>query len=400
MLPPVLEIHVIWHPGDSHGLRISEEFVHHFHGTIFSGLIGGAIEVYIHSKGWNSEDDSPRPIPFNRTTLPPNIRCAQFIAVVPILGNEMASAVEQPKSRWREYIETLVTTQKIDPCRISIFPYLLDRSAVDQTYLGGLISKYQRIAANPLQDGETEATVRCRDLTQGIAQFLSNSEDKRLTVFISHTKRISSGNNQNIDTLIQTVRDVVRKTRLKEFFDASDLQPGQDWDAELRSKAATSALLSMRTELYPSREWCQREILIAKREGMPVIIMDVLDVIEERGSFLMDHVPRVPMRLVNNQWSKSDIHKGLNLLVNESLKRTLWRHQSELARNELGSEIAWWAPHAPEPITLIKWLNDELLSGKIQNEGKDLLILHPDPPLGYDEKLILQEIFRHKFNKQ
>ena len=63
MLPPVLEIYVVWHPGDAAGAQICEEFLEHFHGSAFSGLIGGAIEVYARSTGWQGKGDAPRPIP-------------------------------------------------------------------------------------------------------------------------------------------------------------------------------------------------------------------------------------------------------------------------------------------------------------------------------------------------
>jgi hypothetical protein len=392
MLPPVLEIYVVWHPGDVRGLEICEEFVQHFHGTVFSGLIGGAIEVYARSAGWRFVDGAPRPFPFAVDAPPPNVQQAQFIATVPILGNEMAAAVQHDSRPWQHYVRGLASAQASTPHRIGVFPYLLDRGATDGTVLGQVFSHYQRIAANPVGDGETEKSLRCRDLAQGIAQFLSHTGTERLTAFISHTKRNSPGEDETVEALITTVREVIRNTRLREFFDASDLQPGQDWDAELRNKAATSALLAIRTDLYPSREWCQREILIAKREGMPVIIMDALGEAEERGSFLMDHVPRVPARVMDGRWRRSDIQRGLNVLVDECLKRALWRRQEELAHNTLAFNIAWWAPHAPEPITLSKWLEDERRQGRLAPEGEDLLILHPDPPLGAEEKAVLQQM--------
>src|SRR5258708_22783505 len=43
MLPPVLEIYIAWHPGDAPGRTIAGEIVEHFHGTAFTGLIGGAV---------------------------------------------------------------------------------------------------------------------------------------------------------------------------------------------------------------------------------------------------------------------------------------------------------------------------------------------------------------------
>ena len=374
------------------GRDLCEEFIQHFHGTVFSGLIGGAIEVYARSAGWRSVDDSPRPIPFAVAALPHNMQQAQFVAIVPLLGNEMASAVQSKMGPWYSYVHDLETAHAANPCQIGILPYLLDSGATHGTVLGDVFSKYQYIAANPVSEGDTEQSLRCRDLAQGIAQLLSPPGSERLTAFISHTKRNSPGEEENVEALITTVRDAIRNTRLREFFDASDLQPGQDWDAELRGKAATSALLALRTDLYPSREWCQREILIAKREGMPVIIMDALGKAEERGSFLMDHVPRVAARIADGRWRKADILMALNLLVDECLKRVLWRRQEELARRDLALDIAWWAPHAPEPITLTKWLEDQRREGKLLIEGEDVLVLHPDPPLGAEERVVLQQM--------
>ena len=391
MLPPVLEIYVLWHPGDLAGARICDELLEHFHGSAFSGLIGGAIEVYARSVGWRSNDDAPRPIPFFPGSLPADMRTAQFVAVVPILGNEFAAAVQDDKSPWRDYLKDVLRARADSAATIGVFPFVLDGGAVNGTILGELLSPLQRIAANQPTEGETLQSVMCRDLAQGVAQLLSPTS-QRLTVFISHTKRYSPEERESVAALIAAVREAIGNTRLADFFDASDLQPGQDWDSELRSKAATSALLAIRTHLYASREWCQREVLIAKREGMPVIVMDALDEAEERGSFLMDHVPRVPVRMIDGRWGRADIHQALNLLADECLKRALWHRQAEVALGELDVEIAWWAPHAPEPITLTRWMAEQRRAGKLPEEGEDLRVLHPDPPLGADERMVLQEM--------
>jgi len=47
MRPPVLEVHVVWHPPGGAGQAIAQQLVEHFHGTVFSGLMGEAIEVYV-----------------------------------------------------------------------------------------------------------------------------------------------------------------------------------------------------------------------------------------------------------------------------------------------------------------------------------------------------------------
>jgi len=390
MLPPMLEIIIVWHPQDERGALIAQEFLDHFHGTAFSGLIGGAIEVYVRSAGWRSEDDAPRPIPFASFVHPAGVGSPRYVVVVPLMGNELAMAVQEG-GPWREYMEAISVTGK-GSAQVGVFPHSLDESATDGTRLGELMGSFQRIAAATPQPDDCERALRCRELTQGVAQMLAESAEQRLTIFISHTKRPSAGEGESVKPLIAAVRDVIASTRLAEFFDAQDLQPGRDWDVELRRRASTSALLAIRTDLYPSREWCQREMLIAKREGLPVVILDAIGDGEERGSFLMDHVPRMPLRRVDGQWSRADIYRGLDLMVDQCLKRELWRHQSQTTESSLGLNVAWWAPHAPEPVTLIKWLQEYIKQPAQGGDQDDLIVLHPDPPLGAEEKRVLQEI--------
>lgn len=390
MLPPVLEIYVVWHHRDGDGRKIATEITEHFHGTVFSGLIGGAIEVYARSEGWSSFGDAPRPIPYPSAVSFPDEEKAQFIAVVPLIGNELAAAVEVPKDPWRLFVESLVRANLATPDRVGIFPFALHPLATRGTVVGELLNRFQRIAdARPMR--EPASALRCRDLAQGITQLLLGQPPTRLTVFISHTKRGAPGEQEDVEKLIDTVRRVITGTRLQQFFDASDLQPGRDWDADLRAGAATSALLAIRTDLYPSREWCQREVLIAKRAGMPVVIADAIGRGEERGSFLMDHVPRIPVRVHDKDQIATGIRNALNLLVDECLKRELWKWQKTLAEKEDGLSIAWWAPHAPEPVTFVTWLQEAKSAGRV-GKGQYIRILHPDPPLGPDEKQVLSEI--------
>jgi hypothetical protein len=153
---------------------------------------------------------------------------------------------------------------------------------------------------------------------------------------------------------------VIAGTRLAEFFDPRDLQAGQQWRQVLREHAGRSALLALRTDLYASRGACQGEVLAAKEEGAPVVILDALEHGEERGSFLMDHVPRVPVRREEGGWSEGDVAAGLAVLVDECLKRALWQRQRELALGRPDLDVVWWAPHAPEPLTLARWLLQQL----------------------------------------
>ena len=392
MLPPILEIFVVWYPEDRDGAEKAKVIFEHFmKGPTFSGVIGGGIQVSFRSTGWEGPGTAPRPLYTQASPAPNGIRPANFIAVVPLLGTELAAIMEDNGSEWHHYIAAIRDAQAAAPDQFGIFPFLLSNGATNGTELGRILGGYQFVAAgDPDRNGENVSSMLCRDLTQGIAQLISPDEMDRLTAFISHTKRHSYAEGEDVDELVDLVREVIHNTRLNDYFDANDLQPGTDWDAELKKKASTSAMLAIRTDLYSSREWCQREVVVAKTHGMPVIMMDAIGYGEERGSFLMDHVPRIAVRKSEGRWQKKDVYRALNLLVDECLKRALWMHQKELARERPELDVAWWAPHAPEPLTLSHWINDYIAAAHNNDTGEgDIRILHPDPPLGPEEREVL-----------
>jgi hypothetical protein len=407
MLPPILEIYVVWHPRDRGGREVSEVMVNHFQGSTFSGLIGGAIEVYVRSPGWRSASDAPRPIPFPSDDAgDPNDSPQQqrFTAVVPVVGTELAAAVEPGVGPWYEYLIGIVHAQGTNPDRVAVFPVATESSAAHGTVLGRVLEPFHGIGRGRMLVDEERSRTWCRDLAQGVAQHFGElasrtsghfgfDAGRRLTVFISHTNELDGPGHPGDAGIAERVRGIVAKTRLDEFFSASDLQPGRNWSHELAAKATTSALLAVRTSTYASRPWCQREMLLAKTAGMPIVVLDALEHPEERGSFLMDHVPRVPVRRDGDGWRDADILAGLNLLVDECLKHALWQRQGQLLAPEAGPAAMWWAAHAPEPVTLVAWLHEQLDAGRLPATGP-IRIVHPDPPIGPDELAVLEQIVR------
>jgi hypothetical protein len=371
MLPPLLEIFVVWHPADRDGATVADRLIDHFHGTAFSGLVGGAVEVFARSAGWTAADDAPRPLPYVEAD-PACVPEAELTVVVPVLGVKLAQAVEDG-GPWRSYIQQLRKGARERAGEVCILPVRLSTTPSEGVLYDTLGDIQTTEAGDAL----------CRDVAQAIAQF-AQPEEQRLKVFLSHTKRGGPGDAPEI--LVRRIRELILDTKLEDFFDAQDLQPGSDWSSALLAKAATGSLLAIRTDLYATREWCQKEVLAAKRAGMPAVILDALSQGEERGSFLMDHMPRIPL---HDEVRDDAILRALGQLVDECLKRALWQRQQQLAMRS-GSDVAtWWAPHAPEPVTLAAWLCKE--EGALSPEGA-IVILHPDPPLGPDELQALDEM--------
>lgn len=307
----------------------------------------------------------------------------------------MAGAVQNNVGGWREYIQQLIDARESGPNVLGIFPFQLHPAATKGTALGRLMPALQTIAApDPNAPPEPRAQVICRDLAQFIAQWIGAQGAQKLVVFISHTKRASEGEGRRVARLIELVRGVIARTRLNDFFDARSLESGGDFKAQLLANAGRGAFLALRTDLYAGREWCQLEMITSKDAGLPIVMLEALETQEERGSFVMDHVPRVAVRYEGGDWREPDIFRALGILVDEALKRVLWHRQAELAQGVPELDVAWWAPHAPEPLTLTQWLSLEKGKKRRRKLSKDkpLRILHPDPPLSPNERDKLNQL--------
>jgi hypothetical protein len=390
VLPPILEVFVVFHPSDEEGDAVAQMLLERFRGSAYTGLIGGAVDVYVRSASARDDPTSaPRPLPVIEG-LPYGLPTPALTAIVLVAGTELAATVQEA-GPWRDYVQALVDARASHPERVGLFSVRVAPNVFDGTELGAIVGHVQGIGAGKIGGDEFRSSV-CRDLAQGIAQMGHDTPDQ-ITVFVSHTKRLSSVEEEEVSSLVALVREVIANTRLKDFFDAQDIQPNTDWKPAIDAAAATGALLAVRTDQYASREWCQREVLTAKRAGMPVVILDALTAGEERGSFVMDHVPRTPGRFEKKTWRRDDIVKALGHLVDECLKRVLWRKQQEIAAGvSLPVNVDWWAPHAPEPTTLIDWLDHHPDLGAQRMEP--IVVLHPDPPLGPDEIDVLTQIAR------
>lgn len=376
MQPPVLELYAVWHPADARKAQpLAQKMIDHYHGDQFTGLIGGAIEVFTRSAGWQGEGSAPRPIPVAGDTGP--VPPARHVVVVVFLGLGLAQATRDG-GPWLAWLQELQQSSKV-----MLWGVDLRSRALDSAGLKSLFSAKQLLAA-PDRVNSHDETLFLRDLSQSLTQLIRD-KGQRIQIFISHAKHWDQAHEQATQTLIHTVRSIVRETRLAEFFDSHSLQAGDDWAARLKKEAAASALLCVRTDHYAGREWCHQEVTAAKTHGMPIVTLDALIDRDRRGSFLLDHMPRLSLAQNAGDWSRSEIQRALLILVDECLKRELWRCQYP-STPQAG---VWWSPHAPEPLTFAHWLSQEK-----PTPGTKLQIIHPDPPLTPCEQSAITAIAR------
>lgn len=374
-VPPILDVYVVWHPEDTAGVRAFHRLHDHFHSQTYSGLAGGAVEVYGRSVGWQPGASAPRPLllPGAASAV---ARPAQFAAIVLVLGTALRDAV-QAEASWADYVASCATASGASTV---VLPVLSPHGVnLNGSTLEQALSSIQRLP----DDSINTAGLLERGVAQAVAQ-LATGSGSRIRVFVSHSKHSSTVEDGLPEPpVFEQVRTAISNSKLSDFFDAHDLQPGSDWAATLKHEAGSSALLMVRTDRYASREWTQREVLVAKRHDVPIVGLIALVEGEARGSFLMDHVPTVPY---TRDESGLSIERALDRLADEALKRALWTAQSSYISAQ---GFDWLPVHAPEPVTTVEWLARHKAEDA---EDEHLLIIHPDPPLGPDERAVLDEM--------
>ena len=438
--PSVLDIFVVWHPADSEGESICDRLFQHYHSDAFAGLAGSAVEVYGRSRPLVGNNDLPAPIVtvdgiVGNKERALNVDPAQYSVILPFIDENLIRASIKDEPRWEDYLGDIARLQskcrqqnfrtlvlpilpKVVPdySNSPIIAALMNRQGVNQGHIGNLnaFNKKHSIAS------EGELT---RDLGQAIIQTLLKEPKKqdRLHIFISHSRSdIPKKDKKNITPtgVVSKVQSWIGKTKLADFVDIRDIQPGDDWNKGIIEQVRSGALLMVRTDHYSCREWTQREVLEAKKAEMPVVCLSALTEGEQRGSFLLDHVPTVAYPTSTGDKNKKKNNKGaqgraivcaINRLVDEALRQALWRHQeipksvsqaqeSERRASNKESDAAHHndnhgfdvAPAcAPEPLMLTRFLSEH--KSRFPNDNH-LWLIHPDPPLLPPEHEIMVDL--------
>lgn len=390
----ILDIFVVWHPGavdGDLGRRVFWDLSDHFNGPSFSGLAGGAIDVYQRSVGWKGEKEAPRPLGISSGEQGvPRLTPSQFNVIIPVVSTALRQAVQDFPS-WKRYMQKIAQLYK----NKEAFVYPIVPSSVKLNgLLGDILRVPQRIHSNSLEDSD----VFLREVCQAISQDLSGDSDtggERVRVFISHTRQVSEGE-EALDRrtgdwgeseLAERIRGEILQSRLVEFFDSTSIRTGEDWQAQIESQASSSAMLMIRTDKYARRNWPQREVAIAKYYDAPIVSIYAFSSGEEQGSFIMDHIPTVKLDEKNPD---KTVRKALSKLLDEVLKRELWKKQKSYFTNRRGGGFDWMPANAPEPVTFVDWLAKR----KRKNFGDELWVIHPDPPIGQEEARICARLVK------
>lgn len=367
-------IYVIWHSEFIEGKLYAENIFSTFCRELKSPLARAInIPVYYRSK---SKSDSNVPIEINYKESHKN-------AVIILVDDKMVNDDD-----WRNYIQELVKNvpenTRVFPIAFSDYSYYIDEVS---------LSKIQFIRANEIS-GVTDndvfnnkwGLIKLR-LLHDIARQLKNikevystkkTDDPPVKLFLSHAKKDG-------EDLAKKFRNYLEiYTKLDTFFDTNDISDGHDFEEQINKNIDNSAIIVFNTDEYSNREWCRREVIIAKRYGCPILCVHNIKKGETRSFPYLGNVPT----LIWDNNIEEIINDTLIQVIQISYNKELLDYCKNMYELE-ANNYCIILPKAPE---LFNYIDIEKYKYDNVKDNKDLIVLYPEPPLGIEEINLLNDV--------
>lgn len=363
-------LYVAWYPGNVVGAAIAERLHQHFGSDRYRYIVGGAgVSVLFRSTT----------APGYATPIPIVWDDADATAVVLLVDEMLASDPD-----WVRYIHTLVDDAESKGLGARVFPVTMATGVLDiglevqalrwdhwvgsdeekeQRLLREIICEFSRMLRHQL--GKLEHP----DSPDSLEGYLKN-----VRVFLSHSKHDEHG-----ITVAKAVRDWLHdNSLLSSFLDVYDIPAGLPFTAVMDHNILIGVLLAIWTDSYSSRQWCRHEVIEAKRNNTPMLVVDCLEAVDERALPYLGNVPVIRM----NPNRRDRIEQVVGLLLDEVFKDFLWRCRVERLRQS-HPHVSFMA-RPPEMISL-----SSLPHGTVEHRQT---IVYPDPPLSTEESSLLLDV--------
>ncbi len=359
-------MHLVWHPDSTSSAAAARRLADHFARDRFPVEEPHGLAVFewsFPSRG----STAPTPLVFHRATV--------HVVVALIDGHIEADPA------WTQYVRDLAgrcthptagrprQLRRLIPVAMAPTDGSLATSLDIQalrwhTWPGNHQAKLSRLVR--------ETTFAAARLLRAVADedFDLRSQMQPVRVFLSHSKHDAAGRRVAHSIRTWLSNDV----QLHSFLDVFDVPAGLPPDETLDEGVRQSAVLAIHTDSFSSREWCRREVLLAKETRRPMVVVDCIDRLDERSYAYLGNVPLVRL----NPRNPCRIEPVVQLLLDEVFKDYLW-HSRTASFAAANPDIDFIAT-PPELLTLAAASRRQLGPSRI---------VYPDPPLGARESLLL-----------
>ena len=358
---PEMVVYVVWHPdfvqGREFAAYLSDRLTRDANEPLARGL---GIPIYLRTA--TASDSLPELVPFDQ---------AEHTIVVLLVDDEMALARDDG---WEQYAESLVQGARTGEHRL--IPVNLSQAAFS---LHGELRKRNFLPINrqmPFSQQKQRLLIGivhdlCR-LLSGSSPVNYESEDAPIQVpvrvFLSHAKKDGEELTIQFKTFLQN------ELQLDTFFDRNGIFYADDFGADIEKRAKESALLILQTDAYSTREWCQKEVLFAKKYRRPVLVLDHVEHSETRSFPYLGNVPTLRYK------SETPIEEIIGHLLIEVLRSEYFPKQARRTGQLFDVDLtnALILSQSPELINLVP------------PSEKPRTVVYPDPPLGNHEIELLK----------
>lgn len=368
-----LSIFIVWHPKFAEGKTIANKLYSLFCRDIDQPLTRGlGIPVY-----FRSVTHSDQPIPINTSV---SERCAIVLLIDKYYFTDY---------NYRDYTSSL---SSIVNESTRLFPVQLCEQACD---IGCNINSYQFIRAynGDLSHGRffipswrKIKTELLHDIARLLMGFQPTWLDKRgdeipsaIMIFLSHAKK------DGLEMAKRFKAFVDAELKLNVFFDAVDIADGYEFESQIEANIKKSALVVFHTDEYSAREWCRIEVLIAKRNKCPIVVVHDLEKGEKRAFPYLGNTPTITIRDSEEDSFYEIVNITLYQVINNLYQRELLELFCQLFPIVNTEYITLSSP--PELFNYI-----DIYKKKKESKSNSIVVLYPEPPLGAEELKILNEL--------
>ena len=368
LLPPPFLIYVMWHPSCESAVQVAERIRGHFGTDRFRNVAGGAgVDVM-----FQGTSGSGAPI---RLPIPSD--GAYPIAIVAMIDQAL---VDDPE--WVGYLRQLGQHAAKEGLGVRLIPVAMEPGILNDLALDEQAIRWHE------SDAATDAPEQklMRELAYAFARMLRRHLQllrqphadepqldeyvQKIQTFLSYSKHDEHGRD-----VAEAMRCwLYQNSALASFLDVFDIPAGLPFPDVIDHHIGKSIFLAIQTDSYSSREWCRREVIEAKRRGVPMIVVDCLQTGDARAFPYLGNVPVVRMDPV----AKDRLPEIAGLLLDEVLADFLWSCRVE-ALPEREQDTVFMA-RPPELISLATLAADKDMRG---------VIVYPDPPLANEELRLL-----------
>lgn len=369
-----LTLYVVWHPANEVGLTYGEAIYNTFCRDTLSPLTRGlGIPVRFRF----------RPLKNAHLPLAIDLSVSERNAIV-LLADEQLFLDDY----WLSYIQDLLNKEnnlnRVFPVALSTYAFSIDEKQLNKKQFINLTGIVEANKQQELTKRIDELKSRLlHDLCRMFFNLAKVADEEQhqvlppIKLFISHAK--IDGEN-----LASEFRNFVLSTKkLKTFFDTNDIEDAGDFEKAIVNNLKNSAIVVFLSDQYSTREWCRIEVIIAKRNKSPIVVVNNLQKGERRSFPYIGNVPTIRYQpgCFDDIIDLALFQVLNNLYLDEKLKK-------EIELYELSSTFKVFAiQNAPELFNYIdiKRLQKEQKTDKV-------LVIYPDPPLGIEELKVLNDL--------